>query len=823
MDRILTLLRTLLDLYLPKKGGTMTGVITAKSDGVAPFIIDASDGTGNVDKAWLSASKNNGAFIETQEDGTIYSRLVLRYPSNSSQSGWFRLRASNASASSELIGTPDGKLTWNGNELAANANAVHTTGNETISGGKTFKDNIYFADGAGICFTKNGVTQRLIGAVLDSVEGNNAVNLRLGYGGSTYVTGGECSSQITADNGFAYGAENVQLMADGTIVFRAGLNSGWNADYGAILGKDIFRPLKAEAMTLGSATYPWGVLYAKNFYSTGDRFSFNADAATTSAIYRTSNTGNLNFYGGSWNYLDGANLQLVGIKADANAGCFVMNATNGTKAKALKGSYTDGLTWDGKPVAVDENVVHITGAETITGAKTFQGAIYNKYTTVTRGTAPDSNKYITNAWQDVNGVQMGGIQNWVYKTSGNNMMRMFAYKNVAGSDDYAALSVVYPTSGNPYGLAPTTPAGSDSTQIVTANYLNDKLTSVVHLADTENITGTKNFLAAPNIQRTNVTKGTAPSSGTWWTLGCADKEGVATKNRLGAFEVGLDTSNNVTTYLRAYKPQANDTTFAAVAVVYPASGSPYATAPATPNGSTGTQIVTAGFLNSTVAKYLPLAGGTMTGRIESSTNVALQLNCAKGDAYVVSANRTDTGAGVRFGIGSGGTNRGVYDTTSSKWIAYSDGTNACTQLGVTATSDDNATHIATTGWTKDVLASYATTSSVNTSVATKANISGNRGELAGYQTPLSQATALSVTYATRDISQITGAVKITVANSTSSCAWTKVVSLTNASATISLGSNWKWVNGITPKVSANSVLVLHWCKTFGIATLLATS
>ena len=109
------------------------------------------------------------------------------------------------------------------------------------------------------------------------------------------------------------------------------------------------------------------------------------------------------------------------------------------------------------------------------------------------------------------------------------------------------------------------------------------------------------------------------------------------------------------------------------------------------------------FLEKLKSFFLPLSGGTMTGRITSSTNVALQLDRDSGDTYVVSANRTDTGAGVRLGIGSGGTNRGVYDATLSKWIAYSDGTNACTQLGVTATSDDSATHIATTGWTKDVL------------------------------------------------------------------------------------------------------------------------
>ena len=39
------------------------------------------------------------------------------------------------------------------------------------------------------------------------------------------------------------------------------------------------------------------------------------------------------------------------------------------------------------------------------------------------------------------------------------------------------------------------------------------------------------------------------------------------------------------------------------------------------------------------------------------------------------ATRTDTNASLIFGIGSGGTNRGIYDLTLNKWLFYTDGTN----------------------------------------------------------------------------------------------------------------------------------------------------
>lgn len=102
-------------------------------------------------------------------------------------------------------------------------------------------------------------------------------------------------------------------------------------------------------------------------------------------------------------------------------------------------------------------------------------------------------------------------------------------------------------------------------------------------------------------------------------------------------------------------------------------------------------------------------------------------------------------------------------------------------------------------------------------------MSGSRGSLAGYESPLVQATALTISNTSRDTNMITGAVKITVNNGAASQAWTKIVTLTNASATITLGSSWKWVGGSAPDVSANCALVLHWCNTFGIASLVTTA
>ena len=75
---------------------------------------------------------------------------------------------------------------------------------------------------------------------------------------------------------------------------------------------------------------------------------------------------------------------------------------------------------------------------------------------------------------------------------------------------------------------------------------------------------------------------------------------------------------------------------------------------------------------------LPLAGGTVTGRVKSTY--------AKADGFLIEhgnanedasfrATRSDTGVSVIMGVGAGGTNHGVYSYKLGKWIVYADGSN----------------------------------------------------------------------------------------------------------------------------------------------------
>ena len=102
-------------------------------------------------------------------------------------------------------------------------------------------------------------------------------------------------------------------------------------------------------------------------------------------------------------------------------------------------------------------------------------------------------------------------------------------------------------------------------------------------------------------------------------------------------------------------------------------------------------------------------------------------------------------------------------------------------------------------------------------------MSGNRGTLAGYEDLKSTSAALTVNSSTQDSCAVTGAVTITVSNGAANQAWTKTIGITNASAKVSLGSSWKWIGGSAPTISANGVLVVHWCGTFGLACFAANS
>ena len=172
---------------------------------------------------------------------------------------------------------------------------------------------------------------------------------------------------------------------------------------------------------------------------------------------------------------------------------------------------------------------------------------------------------------------------------------------------------------------------------------------------------------------------------------------------------------------------------------------------------------------------------------------------------------------------------------SSTYLSKSDASS--TYLGKTAkaasaTTADSATKATQDGNGANIALTYIKTinnvAPVNGNVAipvpeidTSALVvkNGNRGQLAGYETPSVTASAVTINQGSADTTQVTGAVAVTVEPGAEGTSWTKTVSLVNASATITLGDSWVWSGGEAPTVSENAVLVLHWCNDVGVASL----
>lgn len=87
---------------------------------------------------------------------------------------------------------------------------------------------------------------------------------------------------------------------------------------------------------------------------------------------------------------------------------------------------------------------------------------------------------------------------------------------------------------------------------------------------------------------------------------------------------------------------------------------------------------------------------------------------------------------------------------------------------------------------------------------------GNRGAIAGYAT----STSGAVVDASAKDSQYTASA-VTVKNGASGQTWTKVVKM--SAGTVTLESNWAWVDGEAPELSFPCLLICHWNNDKGIA------
>lgn len=186
--------------------------------------------------------------------------------------------------------------------------------------------------------------------------------------------------------------------------------------------------------------------------------------------------------------------------------------------------------------------------------------------------------------------------------------------------------------------ADETKAGTDAARAVTPASLKAELdvrdSKVVHTTGNETIAGTKTFTTSPiskqgtpriHLQSIDAVKGTVPSASKWFDIPFNDSLGIEGANRIAALSACYNTNNEASISIVAYKPESGSNSQAQLSMIYPADGSPYATAP-TPSDAndSSTKIATTAWVQTLAGKYLPLAGGTITGSILSTINYPLK-------------------------------------------------------------------------------------------------------------------------------------------------------------------------------------------------------
>ena len=250
---------------------------------------------------------------------------------------------------------------------------VHTSGNETIGGNKMFTGNLY--------------------------KKNSNIDLQVNPSSDQY------NSYLFSDKNnvvMAY-LEHVQTTSG---VNNIGLyvKDKNNATHGIqVTSENNVIPLGNGVVNLGSSYSKWANVYATHAHIT---YTYTNRVTTYSIVHPTDDS--YFFMSGGSDYDKGATLYLGSVSAtNFTPGRFALVArkTDGSSVE-LAGSPNGTLTWAGQNIALDGNLVHKSGNETIAGNKTFSSKIVGNLQgnadtatySPTPATTDNSTRIATTAW-----------------------------------------------------------------------------------------------------------------------------------------------------------------------------------------------------------------------------------------------------------------------------------------------------------------------------------------------------------------------------------------------------------------------------------------
>lgn len=170
--------------------------------------------------------------------------------------------------------------------------------------------------------------------------------------------------------------------------------------------------------------------------------------------------------------------------------------------------------------------------------------------------------------------------------------------DLTNDSNFATVSQI-PTNNNQLTNGAGYITGISSSDVTSAlGYTPANNSNAVKTSGDQTIDGIKTFKAGTiTVNKSNMTKGTNPSSALHWQWFSCDKNGTGDANCLGKVITSVEANGNVSTRLVAYK-NATGTTNATIGIYYPASGNAYTSAPTPATSDNSTKIATTAFVKS---------------------------------------------------------------------------------------------------------------------------------------------------------------------------------------------------------------------------------
>lgn len=249
----------------------------------------------------------------------------------------------------------------NDSGFAIDSNVVHKTGTEEIGGTKTFTASPFVSNYA----VTNGYFTKL------NTVGRNEVPSQIYHSAfrvfdkNAKTLGEYCVEKSTSGSSLLHMDVRTEDSEGNDIIESLYLNLSNDGS------RVSFHPAKNNRTDLGMAHYKWANIYGTNAH---------IDKITCTRFTHSVNNGSVYITGGS-EYDKGATLVLNG---EESSGDFIINVRDKTRSLYLVGKPDGTLQWAGQDIALDGNLVHKSGTETIDGVKTFTSGpwVTNNQTTM---------------------------------------------------------------------------------------------------------------------------------------------------------------------------------------------------------------------------------------------------------------------------------------------------------------------------------------------------------------------------------------------------------------------------------------------------------